>query len=466
MKNKALLFALATLSILASSCAEEIYGGRSNKKEISVKVETEGGATTKASGSSWTIADDVELTAGELTLTLSSFASLYAEDPFESQVETKGTIVTTDNIAEKIGSFNLFIPEAEKLQSVTASATNGEWAIIPQGGVKPEWPEAGGDIDFYAYTAGANISTSSPLSFSYTGSKTTASEQTDLLYTHTRASKNDVEIHFYHALSAVRFVVSALGEDYNVKSIKIKNVANSGTATYVGGVSGASGTEFEWTNLSGTTDYTQSYTENVHTPGAFFDGSEVKCTFFVIPQSVESLVFELVIADNIGNEYPVETVVPELEGGWKSGYYYTYGISGGFGLDGISGQVSIDIAEDFTGSAKSNVKGVNDGQLKSYVRAAVVANWCNSAGKVVKPWDGTLTAGSNWVKSGDFYYYSVPVAANAVTESLFTETISKGTAPEGLHLEVHIAMQAVEYDPNNTKVKAAWPEASSIYNNK
>lgn len=451
MRKNTILLAIAALSIFTSACTEELT---SSKKQIRVKVETESGATTKASDSSWSIANDIDISAGDLELTLSASASLYTEDPLAAQVETKGTIITTDNIAQQISSFDLYIPDAAKVQSVTASISGGEWAINEKNGLLPEWPEEGGLIDFYAYTDGASLKSGYPLTFSYTGKSTTASEQKDLLYTHVMEEKNDVNIHFYHALSAVRFVVGNLKSDYNVQSIKIKNVANSGQATYI------SNTSFNWEKLSDRTDYSQSYTANVHTKNAFFDNDEAACTFFVIPQSVDGLKFEVIIEDGVGNEYPVEASIPALEGGWKSGYFYTYSISGG------EGTVDVQVDETFTGTVKSNVQAENTGKMASYVRAALVTNWYNEAGKAVKPYTGEIAYDTtNWYKGTDgYYYYKKPVPAGQKSSALISTFSPTDTSPANtgydLHVEMQVIIQAVEYDPQAAKAAASWGAAN------
>ena len=158
------------------------------------------------------------------------------------------------------------------------------------------------------------------------------------------------------------------------------------------------------------------------------------------------------ITDNIGNEYSVEVGVPALEGGWKSGYYYTYSISGG------DGTVSIDINETFENNVKSDIKALNNGKLKVYVRAAVVANWCNVAGKIVTPWNGSLelATDSKWVPLNGFYYYKSPLAKNELSDKLFTNDIQPVGAPDGTHLEVKVVMQAVECDQTMQKVASAW----------
>lgn len=452
MGRTKILVTAVTVGILAASCVNGIEENNSGK-DIRVTVSANHGLSVKSAQSSWSIAEDSELNVADMKLTFSAEAALNEVNPFAPQ--TKGTVITSDNISETLGSFNMYIPEADKLQNVVVS-TDGKdnWTVEPtKSGVKAEWPEdkPGKYIDFYAYTdATLDISDKQNIKLVYSGASTVASQMKDLLYTSVSAKENPVKINFYHALASVRFVVGNLKSDYTVKSLSIKNVYNSGIATHNGGI------DFSW-DVQGQTRTTlsQEFTGDNHTKLEFFD-NEASSTFFVVPQSVEGVCFEVVITDNIGNEYPVEVSVPALEGGWKSGYYYTYSISGG------DGTVSIKINETFEHNVKSDIKALNDGKLKVYVRAAVVANWCNSAGKIVNPWNGNMTLAddSKWVLLDGFYYYKSPLAKNELSDKLFINDIQPVGAPKGTHLEVKVVMQAVECDQTMQKVAAAWGNAA------
>ena len=452
MGRMKLFVTAVTVGVLATSCVNGLEERKSGK-DIRVTVSTNRGLAVKSAQGSWSIAEDSELNVADMKLTFSAEAALNEVNPFEPQ--TKGTVITSDNISETLGSFNMYIPEADKLQNVIVS-TDGKdnWTVEPQSGVKAEWPEEklGENIDFFAYSgASLDRSNSQNVKLVYSGASTTASEMKDLLYSHVSAKENPVQINFYHALASVRFVVGNLKPDYTVKSLSVKNVYNSGTATYNGDI------DFSW-DVQGQTRTTlsQEFTGDNHTKLEYFD-NEASSTFFVVPQSVEGLSFEVVITDNIGNEYPVEVSVPALEGGWKSGYYYTYSISGG------DGTVSIAVNETFENNVKSDIKAFNDGKLKVYVRAAVVANWCNVAGKIVTPWNGSLelATDSKWVLLDDgFYYYKSPLAKNELSDKLFTNDIQPVGAPDGTHLEVKVVMQAVECDQKKEKVESAWGNAA------
>lgn len=434
MKEKRFLLAIAALSLLATSCAEDINIFGKNDKSFQFKVTTDNGPAVKSGSDVWAIAEDSELEVGDMKLTLSATASYNRMDPFAS-INTKGTVLNNDNLAKVLQEFNLYIPMADIKNVTVAADDEGKWSIQPtsEGGV-PVWPEEYHDkidMPFIAYTGG-DLDANDYNKFTYT-SPAKESDQIDLLYAYTEANKNDVAIHFYHALSAVRFKVDGLKDGRTVSSVTIKNVANSGKAEHKGKEN------FAWTPGDTTADFTAD--------------SAATCTFFVIPQSVDYISFEILINDENGNEYSVDAKVPALDGGWKAGYFYTYSISGG------EGTVNVEVVEDFYNNKKENVQAHNTGELSSYVRAAVVANWCNSAEKVVAPAALSLTLNSGWKEVDGFYYYSNPVAKDALSPILFTNTIVPGEAPvAGTHLVVNVVMQAVEYDSNMASAKAAWTD--------
>lgn len=444
MKEKRFLLAIAALSLLATSCAEDIKIFGKNDKSFQFKVTTDNGPAVKSGSDVWAIAEDSELEVGDMKLTLSATASYNRMDPFAS-INTKGTVLNNNNLADKLQEFDLYIPMAD-IQNVKVAAEDGKWSIQPNAeGAVPVWPEEYHDkidMPFIAYTGG-DLDVKEYNKFTYT-SPAKESDQIDLLYAYTEANKNDVAIHFYHALSAVRFIVDGLKDGRTVTSVKIKGVANSGKAEYKGNE------DFAWTPGDTKAEFTAE--------------DAATCTFFVIPQSVGGIFFEILIKDANDNEYLVEAKVPDLVGGWKAGYFYTYNINGG------EGTVDIKVSETFDEKAtKENVGAENTGKLASYVRAIVLANWYNEAGKVVAPYTGTITYNTtDWEEVNDIYYHKDPVVAGATSSDLISSfSVDNTTAPTNtgfaLHLEMKVMVQAVEYDKANVNVQAAWPEASSVY---
>ena len=110
-------------------------------------------------------------------------------------------------------------------------------------------------------------------------------------------------------------------------------------------------------------------------------------------------------------------------------------------------KVTCAVEEKFDNQTKSDVKIKNTGKTDAWIRATVVADWCDSDGKVVAPWTDNITNYNNtqWTKgTGDYYYYNSIVAGGATTGNLF-DSYAPGTAPvDGAHLEMTIVCQAVQ----------------------
>ncbi|MBR5547719.1 MAG: hypothetical protein IKU70_12175 [Clostridia bacterium] len=123
-------------------------------------------------------------------------------------------------------------------------------------------------------------------------------------------------------------------------------------------------------------------------------------------------------------------------------------------------KVDTEIAETIVDDAKTSITVYNkltaDGCVDAYVRVAVVGNWCDDNGKIVKPWalskDDINQAA--WTKIGDYYYYNSILPAGTGDEFIYTEnllangvTIAKSsseTGYENLHLVVTVMQQAVQ----------------------
>ena len=124
--------------------------------------------------------------------------------------------------------------------------------------------------------------------------------------------------------------------------------------------------------------------------------------------------------------------------------------------------VTCAVSETFEGNAvKTNVSIQNTGDTPAYIRAVIVANWCDKLGKVVEPFAvnrehfiGLYEA--NWVECDGYYYYTLPVQPGGNTGYLFTRCEQPGQKPAGAdHLEVNIICQAVQSTPAKA-VGEAW----------
>ena len=121
--------------------------------------------------------------------------------------------------------------------------------------------------------------------------------------------------------------------------------------------------------------------------------------------------------------------------------------------------VSTEVNEDFDGITKSNVTIKNTGNIDAYIRATVVVNWASDSETEknvvsgIVPNEGTDYTIDwtmvNWVKVGDYYYYTQKVAAKGETKQLFTDCkLKEGvTPPSGYHLQVTILADGIQAEP-------------------
>lgn len=111
-------------------------------------------------------------------------------------------------------------------------------------------------------------------------------------------------------------------------------------------------------------------------------------------------------------------------------------------------QVSVTVTDKIVaGNTKQDVVITNTSNIKAYIRAAVVANWCNDKGQVVMPLENDikLTLGAGWSLSEGYYYYKDPVeAGKPVPNALFASYTAPDAPYEGLHLEMDIIVQAIQ----------------------
>ena len=90
--------------------------------------------------------------------------------------------------------------------------------------------------------------------------------------------------------------------------------------------------------------------------------------------------------------------------------------------------VACQVKESFDGTIKSEVNVKNTGDTEAYIRVKLVTYRVNTDGQHI---GGTaeipsFTPGKNWVKYGEYYYYTKPVAPGAEPE---TELIGETGIP-------------------------------------
>lgn len=117
-------------------------------------------------------------------------------------------------------------------------------------------------------------------------------------------------------------------------------------------------------------------------------------------------------------------------------------------------QVSCKVTEDFNGTTKSNVNVENTSDIPAYIRVKLVTYRVNDAGQHI---GGTaeitddLTLGTNWVKNGDYYYYTKPVAPESSPEKPLIGTpgitLKSYTDVDGGYQAIDVMAEAIQSSP-------------------
>ena len=123
--------------------------------------------------------------------------------------------------------------------------------------------------------------------------------------------------------------------------------------------------------------------------------------------------------------------------------------------------VACEVTEEFNGTTKSNVNVTNTGDTEAYIRVKLVTYRVNDGQHIggtaeipgFKPGDG-------WVKSGDYYYYTLPVAANGGTPAnpLIGESgiaLTEYTDADGGMQVIEVMAEAIQSKPKDA-VESSW----------
>ena len=138
----------------------------------------------------------------------------------------------------------------------------------------------------------------------------------------------------------------------------------------------------------------------------------------------------------------------------------------------VMGTVPPQVTESFNQEVKEDVAVTNTGNIPAYIRVALVCTWQDDNENVVgEPasldnltidWGtegGSETAeapGNGWIKIGDYYYYTQPVAAGATTPNLIdSATVKDDPATNGYHMNLQVIADSIQANPTSV-VKEQW----------
>lgn len=123
-------------------------------------------------------------------------------------------------------------------------------------------------------------------------------------------------------------------------------------------------------------------------------------------------------------------------------------------------KVACEVTESFNGTVKSSVNVKNTGDIDAYIRVKLVTYRTNALGQHI---GGTaelpsFTLGANWVKYGDYYYYTLPVAAGQKPAANLTDTMTltaEYTDADGGKQAIDVMAEAIQSVPAEA-VGEAW----------
>lgn len=122
------------------------------------------------------------------------------------------------------------------------------------------------------------------------------------------------------------------------------------------------------------------------------------------------------------------------------------------------GKITTEIEEEFKDNVKENVAAKNTGTADAFIRIKLVSYRTNADGQRIggaaplQP----FTPGENWVKYGDYYYYTLPVAPNGSTKPLVDKIVlTIYNDADGGYQSIDVIAEAIQSTPEQA-VKDAW----------
>ena len=489
-RTLSLVLSLAMCLLAMSSCKREgVPGGKSNGKIKAIVSSTD--PETKAANISKAELTQTIVLDEEKGIILQEHVSDNLSQPFgDAEISTKGTVVTTGNIATVYGLFGMegFIDNYQEVTTdpnlkpilydddqyikngkVEYNSKDGSWDLT-DGTSAYNWL-SNTHFTFWSY---APMEHSGAYSYLSKGERKTmcitdfvnptdASNQEDLLVAYNNRWYDDkdqsetVKINFRHALADIYFNVKAITDDgYTVESIVLSGAYGKGSCEVTGSL-------LSDDDVTAAFDWTPD-TESKPT----FTMTDATDHFFMIPQDRstegDGVTFKITIMKE-GHEIELNT---KLSTKWLAGKYYLYTLKYN-GLD-------IEIDDEMSGDVKSNLEISNVGGKHAYIRALLIGYWVDNDGAIVANWDvndtsiGTLTGlnTTDWMYEGGYYYFKYPLKPETkipADKELFTSyTLSNKPETLGLaaHLEFAIVTQAVTAE--NKADKSISKAATSVWN--
>ena len=123
-------------------------------------------------------------------------------------------------------------------------------------------------------------------------------------------------------------------------------------------------------------------------------------------------------------------------------------------------EVTCEVTEQFDGKKKTNVNVKNTGNIAVYIRVKLVTYRTNDKGQHI---GGTaklpeFTPGKNWVKHGEYYYYTLPVSPGEKPEANLADSMTLEKSykdADGGKQALDVMAEAIQSEPEKA-VADAW----------
>lgn len=177
--------------------------------------------------------------------------------------------------------------------------------------------------------------------------------------TATTSEKNDINIHFYHALSEIKFDVSGVASNLYVSNATINNIYSKGDCEIT--VDGSGKLVFDWDdeNLEDPASFSQDFGESDFDSSGKLGAAAANKVYFLIPQTLAANGSKEAASITVSfkskyDDSPKGTNtarIDRIDGEdftWQAGKYYTYRFSKS--SDSSSASITIDPNEWHDGS--------------------------------------------------------------------------------------------------------------------
>ncbi len=485
--------------------------------------------------------------------------------------ETKGTPIYTENFIEMSGGkfYGLAFPVSEGALSTAPAIPDGPFINDEDVWIRkfPSDPFGGDDVLYFFMRAQENVEGMSGLRYSMSDGggviefdytvPLDAADQQDILFASRpvtkEEAKTEIPILFHHALTGIKFATdndnSSDVSTYITKvefpealfrSGHIRIVSTSENGLWMDDPDTHSSSQPTVNDVSGgvvlgcgetfTLTLDDGDIVDFETGGSFankgryadsfaaagnrknLNDADASRTFWLIPQQMNDDVVMDVTFHVVSGGKDSGPVTRRIELGkaltgnvfWKAGEIRTYTLKADL--------MDVDIEDKVSGFEKTDVVITNTGNLDSFIRAHIVANWYGNAGddyglavgyrsstdeEFVPAWrmnasmtgdnfGGVFTGlpGNNWIYNGNdgfFYYRNVVPAGQSIPDPLFIkyamDTTPAGVPPEvyyldrkggklpytDLELVMEIPVQAIEAEEGRTS-RQAWEALGVSFN--